>query len=163
IADLAQPTYRDAVAPSDQNIAFITDTKNVTSIAYGKNGVTVKGPAYEQLASQARLPQYKLHYSAQTQGRFGISTHGNELQVMAPAATLQRNATMQPKVEKQHARASVDHGWQHIDRTKATELKRAMEKQAPVPADLPRPATLKPATGATQNQPAQPTSEQQPA
>src|SRR5215831_12367521 len=162
IADLARPTYRDVVAPSDQNIAFITETKNVTNIAYGKNGVTVNGPAYQQVAAQAHIPQYKLHYSTQTQGRFGISTRSNELQVMAPAATLQRNATMQPKVEKQLAQASLDHGWQHIGRTKATELKRTMEKQAPVPADLPRPATPKPATGATQNQPAQPTSEQQP-
>ena len=152
--DLARPTYRDVIAPSDQNIGFITQTKNVTNIAYQKNGVTANGPAYEQLAAQAHIPQYKLHYATQAQGKFGISTRGNELQVMAPPATLQRNATMQPKVEKQLAKANLDRGWQQIDHAKATELKRTIEKQAPVPANLPKPAS--------QNQPAKTKSEQQP-
>ena len=163
-SDLARPTYRDVIVPSDQNAAFLTQTRNVTNIANGNNGVTVNGPAYEQLASQVNIPQYKLHYVTENQGRFGTSTRGNELQVMAPPATLQRNATVQPKVEKQLAQAELDHGWQRIDQAKATQLKQTMEKQAPVPANLPpKPAAPKPLMGATQNQPAQTTREQQPA
>lgn len=163
-SDLARPTYRDVIAPSDQNVEFLAQTKNVTSIAYGKNGVTVNGPAYEQLASQTHIPQYKLHYVTQTQGRFGISTRANELQVVAPPATLQRHATMQPKVEEQLAKADLDHGWQQIDQAKATQLKQTMEKQAPVPGNLPqKPAAPKPVMGGTQSQPTQNTKERQPA
>jgi hypothetical protein len=163
VADLARPTYREAIAPSDQNVEFLTETKNVTNITHGKDGVMVKGPAYEQLAAKARVPQYKLHFVGENQGQFGTNTRGNELQVAAPPATLQRNATMQPKVEKQLAKADLDHGWKQIDQAKANQLKQTMEKQAPVPSNLPpRPAASKSETGATSNEPAQTTREQQP-
>jgi hypothetical protein len=163
VSDLSRPSYRDALLPPESNVEFFTKTRNVTQIVYNNDIVAVNGPRYEQIASQAKIPSYKLHYVTGNEGRFGTNTKGDQLEVIAPAAKLQTTASVQPKVEKTLAQAQVDRGWQEIDKQKAAQLKQAIQQQAPVPANLPpKPAAAKPAIANPQNQPAQ-TSQQQPA
>jgi hypothetical protein len=152
--DLGRETYRDVAIQPAQNVQFFTQTRNVTNVAFGGNGVVVNGPDYNRIASRAKIPQYKLNYVTENQGRFGTQVSGNQLQVMAPAMKLQRNASAQPKVERQLAQAAVDHGWTGIDQSKAAQLKQAIKQQAPPPASLPPKAAPKPVTAGGQNQPA---------
>jgi hypothetical protein len=162
-ADLSQPSYRDVILLPERNVEFFTQTKNVTDIVYDGDVVAVHGPRYEQVASQAKIPSYKLSYVAENEGRFGINTRGDQLEVMAPSAKLQRNASIQPQVEKTLGQAQLDRGWQEIDKQKAAQLKQTIEQQAPVPANLPpKPAPPKPVMANSQNQPAQTGRRQEP-
>jgi hypothetical protein len=154
-SDLGRETYRDVAIQPAQNVEFFTQTRNVTNIAFGGNGVIVNGPDYNRIASRAKVAQYKLNYVTDNQGRFGTNLAGNQLQVTAPAAKLQPNATVQPKVERQFAQAPVDRGWAGIDQSKAAQLKQSIQQQAPPPSSLPPKAAPKPATAGAQNQPDQ--------
>jgi ribonuclease E len=155
--DLSRPTYRDVIVQPSQDTEFYSRSKNVTSISFGGDIVTVNGPRYEQIASQAKIPTYKLNYVNESDGRFGIKTAGNELNVAAPAANLQRTASTQPKIEKTLAQAQVDDGWQKVNKEQAAQLKKTAEQQAPIPANLAaKPAPPKPIAGNnTQGQPSQ--------
>jgi uncharacterized protein DUF6600 len=162
IGDLSRPSYRDVVLPPANNVELFTKTRNVTDIVYGNDVVAVNGPRYEEITSQAKIPSYKLNYVTGNDGRFGINTRGDQLEVMAPAPKLQTSATVQPKVEKTLGKAQVDRGWQEIDKQKEAQLKQAIQQQAPIPANLPpKPAAPRPASAEPQNRPAQ-TSRQQP-
>jgi hypothetical protein len=146
--DLSRPTYRDVIVQPSQDTEFYARSKNVTSISFGGDIVTVNGPRYERIASQTKIPTYKLNYVNESDGRFGIKTAGNELNVAAPAANLQRTASTQPKIEKTLAQAQVDDGWQKVNKEQAAQLKKTAEQQAPVPANLPaKPAPPKPIAG----------------
>jgi hypothetical protein len=153
IGDLSRPTYRDVILTPANNVELFSRTKNVTDIVYGGNIVAVNGPRYEQLASQVKIPSYKLSYVTANEGRFGINPRGDQLEVMAPPPKLQNSATVQPKIEKALGQTQVERGWQQIDQEKTAQLKQTMEQQAPVPAGLPpKPTPAQPATANSQNQ-----------
>jgi hypothetical protein len=163
-SDLSRPCYRDVVLPRSKDTEFFSETKNVTNIAFDGDIVAVKGPRYEEIQSEVKIPSYKLNFVTENQGRFAINTKGDQLEVMAPPATLQRNASIQPKTEKTLSQAQVDHGWQEVNKEKAEQLRQAAAQQAPVPAALPpNPAPPKPAVTGRENQPAQTDNEQKPA
>jgi hypothetical protein len=162
IGDLSRPTYRDVILTPANNVELFSRTKNVTDIVYGGNVVAVNGPRYEQVMSQVKIPSYQLDYVIGNEGRFGINPKGKELQVVAPPSKLQQSATVQPKIEKTLGQTQVERGWQEIDQEKTAQLKQTMERQAPVPADLPpKPIPPKPATTNSQNQPAEKGRQQQ--
>jgi hypothetical protein len=147
--DLANPSYRGFIASSHDDLDIISRTRNVTNIYYGKTGVIDNGPDYDRLVRDAnvKVDRYRLNYVQQNnpEAQFSATTHGNQLQVVAPAPRLQRAATVEPKIAGNIANAQVDRGWQGIDETKAKQLKQTWEKQAPVPASLPaKPAPPKP-------------------
>jgi len=147
--DLANPSYRDFIASSQDDLDIISRTKNVTNIYYGKTGVIESGPDYDRLVRDAnvKVDRYRLNYVQQNNpgAQFSATTQGNQLQVVAPAPRLQRAATVEPKIAGDIANAQVDRGWQGIDETKAKQLKQTWEQQAPVPASLPaKPAPPKP-------------------
>jgi hypothetical protein len=147
--DLANPSYHGLIVSSQDDLEIISRTKNVTNIYYGKTGVIDNGPDYDRLVRDAnvKIDRYRLNYDQQNdpEAQFSATTHGNQLQVVAPAPRLQRAATVEPKIAGNIANAQVDRGWQGVDETKAKQLKQAWEQQAPVPASLPaKPAPPKP-------------------
>jgi hypothetical protein len=147
--DLANQSYRGFIVSSQDDLNVISRTKNVTNIYYGQGGVVNNGPDYDRLVQDAnvRIDRYKLNYVQQNnpETQFSETTRGDQLQVVAPAAHLQRAATVQPKIAGNIANAQVDRGWQNIDEARARQLKQTWEKQAPVPASLPaKPAPPKP-------------------
>jgi hypothetical protein len=147
--DLANPSYHGLIVSSQDDLEIISRTKNVTNIYYGKTGVIDNGPDYDRLVRDAnvKIDRYRLNYDQQNnpEAQFSATTHGNQLQVVAPAPRLQRAATVEPKIAGNIANAQVDRGWQGVDETKAKQLKQTWEQQAPVPASLPaKPAPPKP-------------------
>jgi hypothetical protein len=154
IVDLSRPTYRDVILTPENNVELFSSTRNVTDIVYSDNAVAVNGPHYEQVASQVKIPSYKLNYVTANEGRFGINTRGDQLQVMAPPLQLQQSGTVEPKIEKTLGQAQVERGWQEIDQQKVAQLKQKMQRQAPVPASLPpKPTPPRPVMAKAQNQP----------
>jgi hypothetical protein len=155
ISDLSQPSYREVILPPSEDAEFFSETRNVTNVAFDGDIVAVNGPRYERIQSQAKVPSYKLNYLTENQGRFGINTRGDQLEVVAPPATLQRAASMQPKIEKTLSQTQLDHGWQEVSQQKAAQMKKAAAQQAPVPGNLPpSPTPSKPTTN-VENQPPQ--------
>jgi hypothetical protein len=147
--DLANQSYRGFIVSSQDDLNIISRTKNVTNIYYGQAGVVDNGPDYDQLVqnSNVRIDRYKLNYVQQNnpETQFSETTRGDQLQVVAPAAHLQRAATIPPKIAGNLANAQVDRGWQNIDEARARQLKQSWEKQAPVPPSLPaKPTPPKP-------------------
>jgi hypothetical protein len=147
--DLANRSYRSFIVSSQENVDVISRTKNVTNIFYDKTGVIDNGPDYDRLTqdSNVKIDRYKLNFVQQNNPgtQFGASTHGNQLQFVAPGSRLQRAATVQPKIAGNIAKTQVDRGWQDIDQTRANQLRQTWETQAPVPPGLPaNPAPPKP-------------------
>jgi hypothetical protein len=164
--DLPNQSYRRFIASSQDNFDIISRTKNVTGIYFGKTGVINSGPDYDQLVqtSNVKIDRYKLNFVQQKDpgAQFGTAARGDQLQVLAPAARLQRAATVQPKIAGNIANAQVDRGWQGIDETRAKQLKQTWQTQAPVPAGLPpNPAPAKPVFARLTGQ-GQGTNQQQP-
>jgi hypothetical protein len=137
IADLARPTYREAILPPQQSLTIVTQSRNVTNITYNNNIVSSFGPQYQQLAqvTNNRLERYQINYQAQTQpnANFRTVVAGNQLQVVAPAPQLQPRATIRPQAVRQIQHAQVERGWQNIDPAKAQQVKEAFQKNAPPP------------------------------
>lgn len=161
--DLANQSYRGFIASPQDDLDIISRTRNVTNIYYAKTGVIDNGPDYDRLVRDpnVKIDRYRLNYVQQNnpEAQFSATTHGNQLQVVAPAPRLQRAATVEPKIAGTIANAQVDRGWQNIDEAGAKQLKQTWEKQAPVPASLPAtPVPPKPffARAAGQNQGARP-------
>jgi hypothetical protein len=165
--DLPNQSYRRFIASSQDNFDIISRTKNVTGIYFGKTGVIDSGPDYDRLVqtSNIKIDRYKLNFVQQnSQGaQFGTAARGDQLQVLAPAARLQRAATVQPKIAANIENAQVDRGWQGIDETRAKQLKQTWQTQAPVPGGLPpNPAPAKPVFARLTGQ-GQGTNQQEPA
>jgi hypothetical protein len=168
--DLPNQSYRRFIASSQDNFDIISRTKNVTGIYFGKTGVIDSGPDYDRLVqtSNVKIDRYRLNFVQQKDpgAQFGTAARGDQLQVLAPAARLQRAATVQPKIAGNIANAQVDRGWQGVDERKAKQLKQNWQTQAPVPAGLPpNPAPAKPVfarlTGQGQGTPNPPSPNQQ--
>ena len=154
IGDLSRRTYRDVIVTPANNVELFYKTRNVTDIVYGGDLVAVNGPRYEQVASQVKIPSYKLRYVTGNEGRYGINPRGDQLQVTAPPQKLQQSATVQPKIAKTLGQAQVERGWQEIDQQKTVQLKQTMQRQAPVLVDLPpQPTPPTPVMANAQNQP----------
>jgi hypothetical protein len=136
--DLGNRSYRGFIASPRDDVDLISRTQNVTNIHYGNSGVIDNGPNYERLVqrSNVKIERYRLNYVQQNdpQAQFGATTRGDQLQVVAPAARLQRAATIEPKVAGNISKAQVDRGWQGVHEARATQLKQTWETQTSVPA-----------------------------
>jgi hypothetical protein len=165
IVDLGNRSYRNVIASPRDPVDFISRTRNVTSIYYGNGGVIDNGPSYEQLVqrSNVKIDRYRLNYVQQNdpKAQFAATARGDQLQVIAPAAQLQRAATVEPQVAGNISKAQVDRGWQGIDEAKAKQLKQTWEKESPVPASLPaKPEPPRPVMARAAGQQSQPAGQQ---
>ncbi|HYY28738.1 MAG TPA: DUF6600 domain-containing protein [Chthoniobacterales bacterium] len=149
VTDLANRSYRSSIIPSQDNVDVISRTRNVTNIYYDNSGITDNGPDYDRLVqnSNVKIDRYRLNFVQQNNPgeQFGAATRGDQLQFVAPAARLERVATLQPKIGGNIAQTQVDRGWQNISEARAKQLKQSWETQAPVPTGLPaKPAPPQP-------------------
>jgi uncharacterized protein DUF6600 len=162
ISDLGNRSYRGLVTSPHDTVDFISRTRNVTNIYYGNGSIIDNGPNYEQLVQQSnvKIDRYRLAYVQQNdpQAQFVETVRGDQLQVIAPAAQIQRMATVEPKVAGNVSQAQIDRGWQGIDEAKAQQLKQTWKKETPVPASLPaKPEPPKPVIARAAAQQGEPT------
>jgi probable HAF family extracellular repeat protein len=139
----SEPSYAQYIEPPERNVQIITETKNVTNIVTNNNVINNFGPPVQTVAAKTNqnIQQVKLALNPATDpnAKYGQTLQGNQLKVVAPAATLKAAATQTPAVQNRIANPVVERGWQGVKPQDAEKLKKTIAAQAPPPKDLPKP------------------------
>jgi probable HAF family extracellular repeat protein len=138
-----EPSYAQYIKPSEQNAQIISESKNVTNIVTNNNVINNFGPPVQTVATKTNqnIQQVKLSLNPATDphARYGQTLQGNQLNVVAPSATLKSQATHGPPVQNRIANPQVEKGWQGLKPEDAEKLKKTVAEQNPPPRDLPKP------------------------
>jgi probable HAF family extracellular repeat protein len=142
------PSYAQYVEPPAQNVQIITQTKNVTNIVNNNTVINNYGPQVQTIAAKTNqnIQEVKLAVNPATgpNPNYGQTLQGNQLNIVAPPATLKPVATLTPAVQTRIANPVIQKGWQDVKPAEATNLKQAIAAQNPVPKDLPKPTPVAP-------------------
>jgi probable HAF family extracellular repeat protein len=141
-----EPSYARFIERPEHNVQIIRETRNVTNIVTDNNAINNFGPPVQNVASRTNqnIPQVKLALSRATDPRanYGQTRQGNQLNIVAPAATLKPQATRAPSVQNRIVNPQVEKGWKGVGSQDAEKLKRTIAEQNPQPKELPKPALL---------------------
>ncbi len=156
----SEPSYARFVEPPERNVQIIAETKNVTNIVNNNNVINNYGPPVQTVAAKTNrnIQPVKLAFNPATDpnARYGQTLQGNQLKVVAPAATLKAAATKAPPVQNRIANPVVEKGWQGVPPAEAAKLQKTIAAQAPPPKNLPKPTPFAKPQIATQPQVAGP-------
>ena len=119
---IGEPVLRSHIYESSRNIAFVTQTVNVTNITYNNNTVYNYGPDYNQLSAYSTRPIQRLRIEreanfnpANFQAGALTKVQGDRLMVAAPLRFERAAEASAPKVVKAKVeRANLEHGWMGI-------------------------------------------------
>jgi probable HAF family extracellular repeat protein len=140
------PSYAQYVEPPERNVQIISETKNVTNIVTNNNVINNYGPPVQTVAAKTNqnIQQVTLAVNPATGANpnYGQTLQGNQLNVVAPPATLRPAATQVPQVQNRIANPQVERGWQGVKPQEAEKLKQTIAQQNPVPKDLPKPTPI---------------------
>jgi hypothetical protein len=138
-----EPSYAQYIEPAERNVQIISETKNVTNIVTNNNVINNFGPPVQTVATKTNqnIPQVKLALTSATDpnANYGQTMQGNQLNVVAPSATLKRQATHAPPVQNRIVDPQVEKGWQGVKPQDAEKLKKTIAEQNPAPKGLPKP------------------------
>jgi probable HAF family extracellular repeat protein len=138
-----EPSYAQYIEPLQRNVQIISETKNVTNIVTNNNVINNFGPPVQTVAAKTNqnIQQVKLAINPATdpKANYGQTLQGNELNVVAPPATLKPQTTHAPPVQNRIENPQVEKGWQGVKPQDAEKLKRTIAEQNPPPKDLPKP------------------------
>src|ERR1700730_2769530 len=138
-----EPSYANYIEPAERNVQIISETKNVTNIVTNNNVINNFGPPVQTVVAKTNqnIQQVKIALNPTTgnQANYGQTLNGNQLNVVAPPATLQAQATQLPPVQTRVANPRVNKGWQGVNSQDAEKLKRTIAEQNPPPKNLPSP------------------------
>jgi hypothetical protein len=127
--------------PPAQNYTIFNQSRNITNVYYNNSVINNYGPQVATLQQKLNqpIPQYNINYLAQTKpgAAFRSSTQGNQLQVLAPPAQLNKVASVQPPVKRELGAAQAERGWQNIPPAQQAALRQKLGQNASVPANLP--------------------------
>ena len=151
-----EPSYANYVEPPERNFQIISETKNVTNIVTNHNVINNFGPPVQTIAAKTNqnIQQVKIALNPATgpQANYGQALKGSQLNVVAPAATLQTQATHLPTVQTRLANPQVDKGWRGVKSQDAEKLKKTIAEQNPPPKNLPSPTPFVSQQTATRGQ-----------
>jgi probable HAF family extracellular repeat protein len=140
--DWSAPNYAQHVIPPAQNVQIITQTKNVTNIVTNNTVINNYGPQVQTVAAKTNqnIQPVKLvvNQAKGPNANYSHSLSGNQLNVVAPPATLKAVATQTPAVQTRITNPTVEKGWQGVKPEEAEKLKKTIAEQNPVPKDLPK-------------------------
>ncbi len=136
-------SYAQYIEPPERNVQIINETKNVTNIVSNNNVINNFGPPVQTVATRTNqnIQQVKLAVNPATDpnAKYGQTLQGNQLNVVAPPATLKPQATHAPPVQSRIENPQVQKGWQGVKPQDAELLKKTIAEQNPPPKDLPKP------------------------
>ncbi|MBV9645098.1 MAG: hypothetical protein JO334_16170, partial [Verrucomicrobia bacterium] len=139
-----ETNYANYIEPPQRNVQIISETKNVTNIVTNNNVINNFGPPVQTVAARSNqnIQEMKLVLSPATDphANYGQAVQGNQLNVVAPPATLKTQATQAPPVQNRVSNPQVEKGWQGVNSQEAEKLKRTMAEQNPPPNNLPKPS-----------------------
>jgi probable HAF family extracellular repeat protein len=135
-----EPNYARYIVPSERNVQIINETRNVTNIVNNNNVINNFGPPVQNVARRTNqnIQPVQLAFSPTTGRRanYGQTRQGNQLNVIAPPATLKTQAARLPSVQNRIANPEVEKGWRGVKPQNAEKLKRTIAEQNPQPKDL---------------------------
>lgn len=138
-----KPSYAQYIEPPERNVQIISGTKNVTNIVTNNNVINNFGPPVQTVATKSHqnIQQVKLALNPATDpnANYGQTLKGDQLNVMAPSATLKPQATHAPPIQSRIENPQVERGWQGVKAQDAEELKKTIAEQNPPPKALPKP------------------------
>src|SRR6202162_4614144 len=138
-----EPSYARYIEPPGRNVQIINETRNVTNIVTTNNVINNFGPPVQTVATKTNqnIQQVKLALTPATDpnAKYGQTLQGNQLNVVAPPATLKPQATLAPPVQSRIENPQVEKGWQGVKPQDAEQLKKTIAEQNPAPRDLPKP------------------------
>jgi probable HAF family extracellular repeat protein len=138
-----EPSYEQFIESPERNIQIISETKNVTNIVTNNNVINNFGPPVQTVATKTRqnIQQVKLalNPAIDPKANYGQTVRGNQLNVVAPPATLKSQATHAPPVQNRIESPQIEKGWQGVKPQDAEKLKKAIAEQNPPPKELPKP------------------------
>ena len=141
-----EPSYTRFIERPERNVQIISETRNVTNIVTNNNVINNFGPPVQTVATRTNqnIQQVKLALSPATdpKANYGQTLQGNQLNVVAPAATLKPQAIRAPSVQSRIVNPRVEKGWRGVKPQDAEKLKKTIAEQNPQPKDLPKPAPL---------------------
>jgi probable HAF family extracellular repeat protein len=130
-----EPSYAQYIEPPERNVQIISETKNVTNIVTNNNVINNFGPPVQTVATKTNqnIQQVKLSLSPATDpnANYGQTLQGNQLNVVAPRATLKPQATHAPPVQNRIENPQVEKGWQGVKPQDAEKLKKTIVEQNP--------------------------------
>ncbi|HYY31535.1 MAG TPA: DUF6600 domain-containing protein, partial [Chthoniobacterales bacterium] len=136
-------SYAQYIEPPQRNVQIINETKNVTNIVTNNNVINNFGPPVQTVATRTNqnIQQVKLAVNPATDpnAKYGQTLQGNQLNVVAPPATLKPQATHGPPVQSRIENPQLQKGWQGVKPQEAALLKKTIAEQNPPPKDLPKP------------------------
>src|SRR4051812_17819646 len=138
---IGEPVLRQRIFRPDQNIAYMTQTVNVTNITYDNSVVRNYGPDFNQLNQYssrkiARLNlerQNNADYSAAVRSGDMTKVQGDKLLVAAPMTVQKAAQPLAPKnVKGKVEKPELERGWSGINDPKAkAELQQKMKTEDP--------------------------------
>jgi probable HAF family extracellular repeat protein len=138
-----EPSYAQYIEPPQRNVQIISETKNVTNIVTNNNVINNFGPPVQTVATKTNqnIQQVKLALNPATDpnANYGQTLRGNQLNVVAPPATLKAQTTHVPPVQNRVENPQVEKGWQGVKPQDEEQLKKTIAEQNPAPRDLPKP------------------------
>ncbi len=138
-----EPSYARYIVPSEQNVQMIRDTRNVTNIVTNNNVINNFGPPVQNVARRTNqnIPQVQLALNQATGRRadYRQTQQGNQLNVIAPPATLKAQAAHPPSVQNRIVNPQVEKGWHGVSPQNEETLKKTIAQQNPQPNGLPGP------------------------
>ncbi len=138
-----EPSYAQYIEPPERNVQIINETKNVTNIVTNNNVINNFGPPVQTVATKTNqnIQQVKLALNPATDphANYGQTPKGNQLNVVAPTATLKPQATHAPSVQNRIENPHVEKGWQGVKAQDAEKLKKTIAAQNPPLTDVPKP------------------------
>ncbi|MBV8585567.1 MAG: hypothetical protein JO308_04705, partial [Verrucomicrobia bacterium] len=141
----SERSYTRWAVPPEQNVTIVRQTTNITNIYTQNNVIVNNGPQVQYVSQQINrtIEPTKIVFNPQPQAQqFGSQLRGNQLQVVAPAQTLQPTSNVRPTVTQQIPNPVIQKGWQNVPHSQATQLRRTLAQQNPVPQNLPKPTPI---------------------
>ncbi|MFL6516352.1 MAG: DUF6600 domain-containing protein [Chthoniobacterales bacterium] len=146
------------IVPSEQNIAIINRTTNVTNITYNNVTVVNQGPSYDELRSRSQQPIPRLRLERQVTIDGAAQPHepvvrGEVIQMIAPE--VRRAQAARPREIRQTiAQTEADHGWAEAGNSDAArQAREKMKSEATPPPDAPSKAIVRNDGGASTGSP----------
>jgi len=148
---IGEPVLRDRLYPPAQNVAYITNTVNVTNIYVQNNVVYNYGPDYNAVSTYSSRPIQRLTIERQSaadlsgaakSGAF-TKVQGDKLMVAAPPKFAKAPASVAPPaVKAKVAQPKIERGWAGV--SNQAELKQKMKGENPKNIPPPTRAAARP-------------------
>ena len=138
------------VVNPEQNVNIVSQTINVTNIAYNNTTIVNYGPDYNDLQKRTQQPIERLRVERRMNVNWETETpravvKGEVVEVPAPVISKTEPATVPRRLQGKVAKTTVERGWEGVRDPHAAEMLRAkINAESSPPSDAPAKAFVKP-------------------